>query len=147
MSEDNFMACKKNIPNNPNVSFINAAIWKEDGDIEYMVGLNEQSNSIGLHENASKNQVKKKVRAISIESLMKENAVQFVDYIKMDIEGAEIDVLFDSECKWLEKTGSIKIEVHKDDYISKTVDLLNNKGFKASKDINHPFCVYGFKQN
>lgn len=49
----------------------------------------------------------KKVKAVSLYKYCADNKLMFVDYIKIDAEGSDVDVLFG--CSWLLKTDSVGI--------------------------------------
>jgi hypothetical protein len=67
-----------------------------------------------------------------------------IDYVKMDIEGAEREVLR-SNTEWAERVRCIKVEVHhgysKDDCIAD----LQRLGFQAYPDATHFICVVGIR--
>lgn len=64
-----------------------------------------------------------------------------VDYLKVDIEGSEIQI-FKSE-GWADKVKCVKAELHGDYYADEAISDLMKLGFKAYADDNHPSCVIG----
>jgi FkbM family methyltransferase len=69
---------------------VHAAIWKQNGTIEF---LSEGNMGATVAAHARRKGETVLVRAITLEQLLAEMAIEKVDAIKMDIEGAEYDVL------------------------------------------------------
>jgi FkbM family methyltransferase len=108
MDKENYESCKVNISPFSGCTLLHAAVWKENGTINYK-GEDEQSYAV------EKNSFGKDgmVRCITIDDLLKENNIEKVDYIKMDIEGSEKAVLLDSTSKnWLQKVKYLSVELH-----------------------------------
>jgi len=51
-----------------------------------------------------------RVRAVTMETLMKENGISTIDFLKVDIEGAEKEVF--QNCTWIKNVRVIAIELH-----------------------------------
>ncbi len=51
------------------------------------------------------------IQAVSIPQLMQQLGLQYVDVLKIDIEGSEIEVLLNSE-SWIGRVGALLIELH-----------------------------------
>lgn len=134
MDKDNYDTCRTNISGLTNCSLLHAAIWKENGTIDYQ-GENEQSYAVEISSFGQNG----KVRCITMDTLLKENNIQDIDYIKMDIEGAEKAIFLDSNSKqWLSRVRYISIEVH--DYPEMN-NLTLEKNLKAELEANQ-FIVY-----
>ena len=139
LDHDNFQLAKKNMRAFwDRCSLVHAAVWKEDGEVEY-----GGTEAWGLHVEPGGS---KRVPAKTIQSLMSENSMEKIDYLKMDVEGAE-HAIMNGNTDWLLKTNSIKIEVHNDDQmIPQFIDMLKNAGFRAWKDTHHWSCVVGLRE-
>ncbi|HSX12822.1 MAG TPA: FkbM family methyltransferase [Chlamydiales bacterium] len=69
--------------------------------------------------------------SISVNQIMKENNLDKIDFLKMDVEGAEADI-FSDHLEWLDHCKNISMEIHygmaKVGFIP---DLLRSKGFQC----------------
>ena len=80
-----------------NIQTINCAVWKNDEDIKfYIVDYNTTSNSAVSPTNNSVT-----VSGRTIPTLIKENNIDHLDLIKMDIEGSEFEVINDQLLEYL----------------------------------------------
>jgi FkbM family methyltransferase len=97
------------LPKLPRVNFCEFAIAGESGTIELGLG-DEHCSSVVYRENAKQNTVT--VPAISLDEYCEKHAISVIDIIKMDIEGAELDVLESISEKILQNTKQITVEFH-----------------------------------
>ena len=73
------------------------------------------------------------VQAIGIEDILNEFNLEFIDILKIDIEGAEVEVFDETASKWLKKVKMCIIEFHerkRPNSSKKIIDLLKKQGFK-----------------
>ena len=69
--------------------------------------------------------------AITVEELMKTYGLQHVDFLKMDIEGAEFDIFRDS-VRWLDGVDNLAMEVHNAvGDPTEIIERLQQKGFRV----------------
>lgn len=101
---------------------VQGAIWKEDGYIQY--GGDESWALTILAEGA------KSSRAVTMRTLLKEQNVDQVDLLKMDIEGAE-DEIFSSDLEWLDKVQRIMLEIHPPADRDSIANILRQQGFEC----------------
>jgi spore maturation protein CgeB len=106
-----------------------AAVWSSDGEISYG-GTSTQ----GFHVAGGATTAP----ARCIDTLLREFGVREVDYLKMDIEGAEVDV-FRASLGWLDKVRSLKVEVHKLEDFDWIKSLLEARGFQCAREKRH-YC-------
>ena len=105
----NYKVLARNAKHYRNITPIEAAIWNEDTFVEIANPLDEKWS---FRVQSSSRNSSSCVRAVTIASLMDEAGVDRVDILKLDIEGAEIDV-FDAKCKeWIDRIDVIVIELH-----------------------------------
>jgi FkbM family methyltransferase len=134
MDKDNYELCKINISRLTNCTLLQAAIWKENGFINYK-GKDEQSYAVEKDSFGNSGVV----CCMTMDSLLKENNIVKVDYLKMDIEGAEKVLLLESTTKeWLKKIKYLSIEVHSLPEMNNTVLF---KSLKTELEANQ-FIVY-----
>ncbi len=88
---------------------IHAAIWDKDGDVSLQPSEGEgQFDSVRTTEAQESGS---RVRAITMETLLNETGLEQIDILKIDIEGAEVELLR-SAPKWLNRVQSIAAEFH-----------------------------------
>lgn len=107
----NFEVLVRNVLPYPAITPVHAALWNRDGEI----CVSEPDPATGAfgkwgfvtHEGCSG----VKVRAITMQTLMKEMQMHSVDLLKIDIEGAEKEVF--EACDWLDgRFRCLMIELH-----------------------------------
>jgi FkbM family methyltransferase len=118
------------------------AIWHKTGKITYG-GDQEWGFRVTADVDDSLGN-RKTAPAHTMHDVLDMHELDYVDYIKMDIEGAEAHVLRDNS-SWLNSIGSIKIEVHAPATMAQCIRDLTDAGFTCSPDIVHPSCVVGVR--
>lgn len=101
----NFAVLLRNVSSYDSIIPVQAALWKENGE----VGLGPSD----VHPRGTFQVVdagKTRVRAITLNTIMREHNITFIDLLKLDIEGAEKEV-FES-CDWIEAVRVIAVELH-----------------------------------
>jgi FkbM family methyltransferase len=101
----NFAALVRNTSPYKKINPIQAALWKEDGEI--CLGKSDAHPKGAFQVVKSGGQ---RVRAISMDTLMKEFGIRSVDLLKVDIEGAEREVF--EVHTWIQDVRAIVIELH-----------------------------------
>lgn len=134
LDKENYFLALRNVERyKQRCSVIKAAIWNEDGSISYS-GKSEDSYSINVgrqkFENAGTSE------SLTLNTLVKRMDLQKIDFIKMDIEGAEVEVLTKNN-EWLEFVICMKIEIHDKDNLSTIVNELTRRGFVVTMDDLH----------
>ncbi|MFZ1987929.1 MAG: FkbM family methyltransferase [Minisyncoccia bacterium] len=135
MDKENFEVCKKNTESYEGCELLNAAVWTSDGLVEYG-GQDEQSYAV------SSTGTYQKIQSITIPTLIEQYGIEKIDYLKMDIEGAEIPI-FKENLDWLRIVMSAKIEVHfakdaeRQETMPSFIDMLSKHGFSAREDSHH----------
>jgi len=139
LDKKNYETCLLNIKGFSNCNVLQKAIWKTEETVAYG-GNDEQSFSI-ISRPASQIGT---TSSITVDNFFKFNNLLLVDYLKMDIEGAEYAVLIECDSKkWLQKTRYLSIEVHdtetlkKEAGISQLTTVLENNGFMVYKSSLH----------
>jgi FkbM family methyltransferase len=142
MDEANAQIAAQNLASfGPRCELIRAAIWSEDGWVSY--GGNEEQGfriSVGTPPVGSA----RLSPAKSLDRLFDEFRLTSVDYVKMDIEGAEAAVL-GSSLAWTRRVRAMKIELHKPATIAECSRILTREGFDCRKDRCHPHCLVAIR--
>lgn len=116
---DHFHILKELTKNYPNVHPINAAVHNEDGEIDFFIS-NENST---MNSTVNQYGTQIKVRALTLDSLLKELNLEYVDFVKCDIEGSEMRALTtETLAPVKDKIGTWFIEVHATD-----TDIFKNR--------------------
>ncbi len=92
-----------------NVTPIHAAIWRENVTLQVVdTGRGEWGYATGecTAENSGP-----AIPGRTIDRLMDEHGLDFVDILKVDIEGAEKDVFADAS-RWIDRVGVVIVELH-----------------------------------
>jgi len=115
--ETNFALLEENTKNYPNVIRLNRALWNEDGEINLIdTGLDNWGFMTLDSQNCAnittpKLQKRHVVKTVTIESILKDYGFPAIDLLKIDIEGAEKEVL--NSCQhWIGNVNSLIIELH-----------------------------------
>ena len=136
MDQGNADVCRTNIaPYVPRCEVLVGAAWKENGEIAY--GGDAEWGFRVIPESCRSAH---RARAFSIPSLIDHLGVQRVDFVKMDIEGAELDVLADA-WKWGDRIGCLKVEVHPPYTLAACMRDLEAAGMRCEALQNHFGCI------
>jgi len=140
MDARNFELATANVaPWADRVRLLQAAVWSSDGTVSY-AGAYDDAYHVTT-DGASARQV----RAIRIDTILRECDVERVDYLKMDIEGAEAVVLSEP-MPWLERVQSLKIEVHPPAEMATLRSRLEEHGFRTWLDDQHAHCICAVRE-
>jgi len=131
------------LKNLPNYILYNKAISSSDNEIiEFFEDPNSPYN--GSKDFNYFEGIKHSIESITLETICKDNDIDFIDILKIDIEGAEYDVLENLTDSFFDKIGQITVEFH--DFVDpqlkprtiKLVERLKSLGFSyITKSINH----------
>jgi FkbM family methyltransferase len=126
----NAALCRRNVEQwNGRCEVIDAAVWTEDGVISYDADEDdEQSFRIARGGGEPANA---EAAALSLNTLLEKTSGDRVDFVKMDIEGAERDVLRENT-EWIAQVDAIKVEVHQPYSIEECAADLEAHGFRVT---------------
>jgi FkbM family methyltransferase len=108
---------------------IAAAVWTDDGTVPYQAQAGAEWTSRIDRGDHPDGWTTDEVRSISLNSLLAE--VGHVDFMKMDIEGAEREVL-QGDCSWAKHVTCINVEAHHPYAVSECLADLRRIGFDAA---------------
>jgi len=145
MDEENHrLAIANTVTSDNRCQVIRAAIWNKDGIVEYS-GTEQHGYRVCVLEGATESD-KRHAPARSLDSIFDELQLTYVDFVKMDIEGAEA-IVFAGSLKWLTKVGAIKIELHPPMTFDECCQILESNGFQCQRDKIHPRCVVAVRRD
>lgn len=104
------------------------------GSTQLLVNLSDSGLS-RLHKRKFYDFIKPKIKveAITLPQIFIENAIKYIDFLKMDCEGSEWDIFINDET-CLEKINKIALEFHEErgHSIGQLSKILSEKGFKVN---------------
>jgi FkbM family methyltransferase len=108
----NFELLKRNVEPYPNITPLRAALWKDDVIIDLVdPGIGHwgfQATKLAWTDQKTRLGT---VQGVTVERIMRDYALDYVDILKMDIEGAERDVL-ENPSPWIDNVGVVIAELH-----------------------------------
>jgi FkbM family methyltransferase len=145
LDPDNAAIARLNIaPWAERCELIDGAVWTEDGTLAYQHEAGEEwgCRVAPLIEDPSA--ANGSAMAISLNSLLARREGARVDFVKMDIEGAESRVLRENT-EWAARVRAIKVEVHDPYSVRECAADLRTLGFQTAADVKHSACVIGVR--
>jgi FkbM family methyltransferase len=112
--ESNFQLLERNVSPYPNIIAVRGALWHEDTAINL---VDPGSGKWGFMTQAQGGQEHAfgkflhKVQGMTIDTIMKQHGIEHIDILKVDIEGAELEV-FRHSSSWLGNVGTVIVELH-----------------------------------
>lgn len=143
MDKNNFETCRTNCADLKDVTITNKAVWTTTGTIQYADDVD--TDAYAITENAQT--ATKEMPSISLPDILAEHSLDKVDFLKMDIEGAEKNILESDDLSWMQNVQVMNIELHEDEFIQKAVDIVSAQGFKCWRDTKHWASIMAVKQN
>ncbi len=117
-------------------SVLTAAIWWHEGTVQYG-GTREHSFKViqdtGQLTPQGDNAIAK---AMTMDNVLDILGVDRIDFLKVDIEGAEFEI-FRNSPSWLMAVDSINVEIHDGDRIDEIGSALRSSGFIVERDHLH----------
>ena len=104
----NFATLLKNAELFPQIRPINVALWKHEGLVHIQDG---GGGHWGMRTIEGKVPTRQAIRATTIQALMQHLRVQQIDLLKIDVEGAECEIL-EEPSPWIDHVGVICAELH-----------------------------------
>jgi len=136
MDHENFKVAIENTRHlGPRCTLLHAAVWTDDGEISY-----EGAATSAFHICDQTKTNMNVVRSRSLMSIIKEFDVDTIDYLKMDIEGAEREVL-QASMDWAARVKVMQIEAHSPDIMRVVSERLSAAGFRYEPVTSHPSAL------
>lgn len=111
--EGNFKALQRNVAPYKNIIPLHAALWDKNEQISLVdPGLGEWGfMTEGGGNGETHGKVRSLVQALTVDRIMQDHGLEKIDILKIDIEGAELEVFRDTSA-WIGKVDAIIIELH-----------------------------------
>jgi FkbM family methyltransferase len=138
---ENFRLLKENVKLNDlrNVKIFNLGILGKKKKVRLYL---DETNDAG-HSIFNKAKDFEVINCVSLQDVFDDNKIKFCDFIKIDCEGAEYEILFNTPKGYFDRIGMIALEYHDGMYKRKNLNdmkrLLSNMGFKIirAKPVKH----------
>jgi len=116
--------------NQKNVQVFKEAVWKNSDALELLYSNDTEPKDTSIFQMGGEQ--RETVGAVTLEEIFRENKIGSCDFLKMDCEGAEYDILFYAPDHVLKSIKKIAMEWHKFDAShvpKKLAEFLTKKGF------------------
>lgn len=139
MDEGNYNVARLNVSGLEDVELLHYAVSVREGTVSYSGLEKEDAFRIMPATGGHATEHLKRVGSVTIPSIISGYGLSRIDYVKMDIEGEEANVLAPGgDLSWLGMVGSMNIEIHGDASLMKSVlAVLEKHGLRAWKDQHH----------
>jgi FkbM family methyltransferase len=145
LDADNAALCSENVSGWPDrCEVIAAGVWTSSGTVDYQRPTG-RVQSFHVIDGAASGPTAR-APAISLNALIERSGAVVIDYVKMDIEGAERAVL-NENTEWASHVRSIKVELHGGYSITECLRDLERLGFVAAPIPRHHAGVAGVRMN
>jgi 31-O-methyltransferase len=131
MDPENAALCRQNVSvYGPRVLVLRAAIWCENGAVRY--------GGSDVHDLAIDHTADRSAPAVTVDTLFATYGIDRVAYLKIDIEGAEREVIA-TDAKWLRRVDQIGLEAHPPGRYADFAGRLEAAGFTCRPHPKHPW--------
>jgi len=108
--DSNFRLLERNCANFPNVIAVKGALWASSGDLS-LTQRGDQPWGYAVTDRLPP-QAATRVRAFTVPDLMAMAGTDHVDFLQLDIEGAEKELFSKQADGWLDRVSVLAIELH-----------------------------------
>lgn len=125
-----------------NLTVFNYAVAREHGKLRFRIAANDEESTIERDPTMVSRDIIE-VPSVHLEKFLQSQSIPRIDVLKMDIEGAEIEVLESCSDEFLTHIGQASIEFHDflgmtpPEAIDRTVKRFNSLGFACIKIWQH----------
>jgi FkbM family methyltransferase len=107
----NFKILQANCGRLKNVTLIHAALWPNSEAVAVQDTAVDKWAFI-VKKNTGGSVGSESVRSITIPDIFRRFGIEEIDFLKLDIEGAELDLFSSRTDEWIDRIGTIVIELH-----------------------------------
>lgn len=111
---ENFLLLEENIAinNASNIIVNNCAVWDKNGNINFLVSNNDKASHSKFSEVAHGIISEVSVIQTSLQSYMARNDISNINFLKLDCEWAEYEIIYNMSDEYLDKIEKISMEIH-----------------------------------
>jgi len=115
-------------PYGSRVRMMNGALWFEDGNLDLVFDPSTPTgNSVAQRETGANT----KCAAFSLPTILEQSGADEIDILKVDIEGAELELFSKNPDPWLSRTRYITMEIHSTEAYAAVQAATKRHGFIA----------------
>ena len=149
MNKENFLLAKRNTKFYDKVIVNHKAGWTEDTKVTYKNSSGYDAYAILNSQDTQDVGQGIEVQSRSMASIIKVHKLTHIDYLKMDIEGAEEAILLSEDLNWMNIVHAMNIEMHLEK--GKTMDnylkIIEKQGFNVWKDYKHWSSIFAVRKD
>ncbi len=147
MHSENYEIAKANCKGLNSVFIYNKAVWIDKGFV--LFNKKNVTDAFAIDKNAKDGNEVIKISSLSINDIIADNHLSTIDYLKMDIEGAEVEIFNSPDLSWLSHVSSMNVEFHNipDSQVDYYKKLLETYNFKVYRPLNQWFSILAYKNN
>lgn len=121
----NYALARRNLAPYPNVHLVRGGIWCRDA---WLAVENPHADSWAFRVHEVAEHAEGACQGHSIDGLLRRFGLDGADLVKLDIEGAEVEVFSQGSLRWLDRMGAVVIELHGKKAESVVRDTMNALG-------------------
>jgi FkbM family methyltransferase len=126
------------------VRCISAAVWVHEDGVSYITDRNHDAFAVVVGDSTGP---VRSVPSLTIDHLINMLPDKRVDFLKMDVEGAETVLLQPEHSAWLARVRSLNVEVHDSTALPRLRDLLVSAGFAVRLSTRHWSALEAWREH
>lgn len=128
----------KDLNHQDNLLIFNKAIADKEGVETLYLSPDNNTGGHSLHLKTQTNAITAQVETLSLASFCKNEHIDRIDYLKIDCEGAEFNILQSGE-SILQRVKKLVLECHPhgDNTVDSMIELLDRQNFEVTREINN----------
>jgi FkbM family methyltransferase len=144
LDRGNFDLLQRNLAGlSDRVLTLHAAVWSHSGGVPYSLACEE--NAFAVSEQPDQAHPLGWAPSTTPADLMPLLDGDQADYVKMDIEGAEQELLLSADVGWLEQVEAISVEVHRGVSAGAIAEILEKAGFSVRALTRHRNALEAYR--
>lgn len=124
---------------------LEGAVWDHDGSVDFEGDQAWAYSVVPASDPATAVASQRSTQSFTIESILSRFQINKVDFLKMDIEGAE-SVVLKPGAGWLDRVDCIALEFHGAATYESCRAILSAAGFRVVHHPQHPSSLIGIRQ-
>lgn len=124
-------------------------VWNKEGILKlYLTGLSTSHHFVNEYAVGTTGHYEE-VPVVSFETVLKENRLDLVDFVKIDVEGCEFDIVKDLSRDVIRKVKHYSIECENQEVRAKIEKILKNAGYSFKPCISNAYAhiIYAIRND
>lgn len=138
----NFLELQKNTQKIPreNITIVNSAVSNSEGELSLKFNENQLiTTSASIFDNELGSDIEV-VPSMTLSAILNKNQINQIDFLKLDCEGAEYEIIYQSPLEVLRKIKNVAIETHKgqaeNENTASLISYLQENGFQLHRSVS-----------